>query len=382
MDTFSINDFTAGKNNIAKETSLPDKSLREALNVDIDNSGKVRQRNGYTKIYSGINVSSIYKRYFCENGTLKYLNDDNTATDIISGLSPTLNYVEFNNIIYVTDGFNNYKLSGINVYHLSIPTPTLVGSIPADGDIQITYAYRDQLTGEIGGAPLALANSTSYNKSGYDLIRYETTGDDGRLYTDDGTLCETQFMEPLPGGQIIEYYKGRLYIAEGSTLWFSEPHRYGLTLRESNFFNFPERITICLSSDNGLFIVADKTYFIGFDKNETPIIKTVTQSKAVEGTGIKILATDLRLNEFNNSDIAYWFSDSGANIGLPNGKIINLSEDVLAVADNTSKFGNSIIKKYNGITQIISSMSKGGEISKLQSNDSATLTIIRNGVEI
>lgn len=57
-ETIDLGKFPLGKNNIAKETSLPEGSLRDAINVDIDNSGKPRLREGYKLLYSGINTGS------------------------------------------------------------------------------------------------------------------------------------------------------------------------------------------------------------------------------------------------------------------------------------------------------------------------------------
>ncbi|HFB07033.1 MAG TPA: hypothetical protein ENJ92_01170, partial [Chloroflexi bacterium] len=75
-DTIPLGKFPAGKNDVAKETALPEGALREALNVDIDDAGNIRLREGFEKVYSGTNVRSLHKRYFAEGDKLKYLNAD------------------------------------------------------------------------------------------------------------------------------------------------------------------------------------------------------------------------------------------------------------------------------------------------------------------
>ena len=377
-ETVDLGKFPLGQNNVAKETSLPEGALREAINVDVDNSGNIRRREGYALLYSGIDIDSLYKRYFREAGELKYLNDDNTATVIVDVVG-TVSYTEFNDLIYYTDGLNNGILDGFNAYPLGIPTPRLMGSEPTQGQIVTTYTYRDQITGEESGAARALYNATTYDKVGYDTVRYDTTGDDGRLYAS-GRILQTQFLDPIPAGQIIEYYKGKLYIAEGSTLWFSQPHYYGLTRISDDFFNFPSKITICIAVDSGIYVVADKTYFITFSKTEEAQIKEVSQNKAVEGTGLLVPGSDLGY-EFEG-EVAYWFSEVGPVAGLPNGQLHNLTDDAMAVPDNTDNIGASLYRETNGIRQIISTMAQGGEVAELQSRDVASVTVIRNGIVV
>lgn len=377
-ETIDLGKFPLGKNNIAKETSLPEGSLRDAINVDIDNSGKPRLREGYKLLYSGINISSLYKNYFKEGSYLKYLNEDNTADILVTGITNKIAYTEFNERIYFTDGVTTGILDGKSSYPLSIPTPAISGIIPINGSVQIAYAYRDITTGEIGGTSIALTDGIAPDLAGHDLIQYKSNGDDGRLFDIAGNLTQTQFVEPMPAGHIIEYYRGKLYIADGSTLWYSQPYRFGLHKPSEDFFNFPERITICIALDNGIFVIADKTYYISFNKNEEANMVAVSQSKAVEGTGLKVPGTDLNLEI--EGEVAYWFAEDGATLGLPDGRVQKLTKDVLAVSNNIDKIGASMLSQYNGIKQIISSMPIGGEISNLQSNDTATLIVIRNGV--
>lgn len=379
-DTVDLGKFTKGKNNVAKETSLPEGSLREAINVDIDDVGNARRREGYELLYSGSDIDSLYKNYFREGSSLKYLNDDNTASIVTSVAKYKISYTKINELIYCTDGTDNFILDGLTAYPLGAPTPKLMGQEPESGDIQTTYTYRNQLTGEESGAARGLVNAVSSEKVGYDLIQWNTTGNDGRFYDASGRILETQFMDILPAGQIIEYYKGKMYIADGSTLWFSQPYRFGVNKTSADFFSFPSHITICVAVDSGIYVVADQTYFITFSKTEEASLREVSQDVAVEGTGLLISGSDLGF-EFE-SEVAYWFGPKGATIGLPDGQVHNITDDVLVINDNSSNIGASLYKEYNGIKQIISSMPIGGEVSALQSQDSATLTVIRNGVVI
>ena len=411
VDTVDLGKFPLGKNNIAKETSLPEGSLRDAINVDVDDAGNTRLREGYELLYSGSGIGSLFERYFREGTELKHLNDDNTATTI-GNVEGKVRYTKVNDLIYYTDGYSNGVIHGMETTPLSIDTPkTFQVEHSSNGSLEpglylVTCAYIS-LDGVISGAPIT-TEIKLFTTGGITvtvpqptipgkIIIYCTPFDSPTLYEQailsyginvytinsirkDNRTCATQFMESMPAGQIIEYYKGKLYIANDDVLWFSEPHRYGLTIPSKNFFYFPERITICIAVDSGIYIVADKTYFLTFSKTEEASIKEVSNKKAVEGTGLKVSGGFFKF-EFE-SDLAYWFSEIGAVVGLPNGQIHNLTEDVLAIPDNSSMVGTSLQREYNGINQIISTMPKGGEVASLQSTDTATLTVIRNGVVV
>jgi len=410
-ETVDLGKFPLGMNNVAKETSLPEGSLREATNVDIDDTGNVRLRQGFELLYSGNNIDSLYKRFFREGNDFKYLHDDNTA-EIIGQVIGRLSYIEVNEKIYFTDGNRNqYVDSSLSAELLGIETPRQVtGSVTgsggmAPGQYQVTCAYTNGT--EVSGTPTAtqfeltstggLSLNIPQPIGNYSIVIYVSGLNDARLFhqviipkgtitypiytvNTEANICKTLNLNKLPAGQIIEYYKGKIYVAKDNVLWYSEPHRYGLTRNSRNFFNFADRITICAAVDNGIFVVADKTYFITFNKDTEAKITEVSQNKAVEGTSLKISGGDLKFDF--ESECAYWFSEIGPVVGLPNGQVQNLTEDVMAVPDNTSSVGSSLFRETNGIKQLISTMAQGGEISELKSNDKASITVIRNGIAV
>ena len=58
-DLVALGPFPGGVNNVARETSVPARSLREAINVNLSDDGKLRRREGYTLLESLPNASSI-----------------------------------------------------------------------------------------------------------------------------------------------------------------------------------------------------------------------------------------------------------------------------------------------------------------------------------
>ena len=317
--TISLEAFIKGINNVAKETNLPEGFLREALNVDIDKEGVIRRRSGYTQVYSGTNCHSLYKNYFVEAGELKKLNDDYSASVMVSGLDPNryLSYDDVNDKIIYTNGRINGFVDGNT---LSVPNPLsqpnlseTTGLLTA-GTYSIAICHINFSTGEISGtgkskqitvgdnSGILLTNipNNSYgtaifmsNANGEELFFTASISPGNTSYTVVSTgnsrrVLDTQHMTALPAGQLIQYHDGRLYVADDTTLWFSQPMRLGLCKLQENFFQFKSRITVLLAVENGLFVVADKAYFLTGGVVKDMTLKEVHRSTGIPGTGIKL----------------------------------------------------------------------------------------------
>ncbi len=420
-ETVDLGKFPAGKNDVAKETALPEGALREALNVDIDNEGNIRLRQGFEKIYSGSNIRSLYKGYFAEGGMLRHLNADNTATDVVAVDSQNrIDYCEINDRTYCTDGENNWVLNGIQAEPLGIVEPLGVPNAqPVTGSLQagrylMTVAYRNVVTGETSGCPNAspghVAQGTGVRffnipqpiSADYETVVYMSDYDGNIMFEQvsvpfgvtevvvssirvDTSSCTTLHLTQMPSGHFIEYYRGKMYIAQDNVLWYSKAMYYGACRKATNFFTFAKRITVLIAVDNGVFIVADRTYFLSFEKTAESNLVELSHDTAVEGTAISVSGMEFGLE--TELDVAFWMGSTGAMLGIPAGvqgaPLINLTDDTLALKDLTDAKGSSTYKEYNGIKQVVSSVEQSGVPgSSLAAQDSATLTIIRNGVEI
>lgn len=405
-ETKKLNRFDKGMNNVDQDTDLPEGSLREAINVDITRKGRVRRRKGYTEIYSGIGIHSLWERYFVESGTLKILLEDNSSADIVSGISTKhLSYCE----LLSTICFSNEDSIGTIDGPLSVPTiystPNLAivsGTLKA-GQYQVSFCNVSP-TGEEGGATNPIVINVP-DESGIEVSSIPLDGYDVRLFLskpngtalfeqvtiastipsvtlmsqrDDLTVCETLFMSEMPAGQIVREFKGRLYVAEGNTLWYSEAQRYGLCNLSHNFFQFSDRITVVQETENGIFVVADKTYFLPGNDPSQSLLTIVGKSKGVEGTGITTDAKNFSV-DFNGK-VAYWYSEKGVILGFPNGQIKYLTEDRYDHKVIATK-GITGYREQDGIRQMITNLfEQNSEGSAFGASDNVTAQVIRNGV--
>jgi hypothetical protein len=173
--------------------------LKEAMNVDIDNTRAIKSRPGYDKVLTGSDIHSLWsddKTCLFVDGTVLYQMDDvYTKTAIKTGLtaSARMSYVPVNDRIYYTNNF------------------------------------------QIG-----------YLKEGADNI----LSDPAR-----------EFKSPLPAGCFIEYFMGCLFVAVGNILYISDPLCDYFDIR-TGYRIFTNDIVMLRAVDNGLYVADDKVWFI------------------------------------------------------------------------------------------------------------------------
>jgi len=408
--------WPAGINNVAKDTAVPENALRDALNVDLDNVGKPRLRKGRTKVYSGVGTHSIHNAVcglvFVEGSTFNALLPDYTASSIGELVSSDrVAYATLNDATYLTNGFEVWHLSEDKTLKLNgvanpdgqpLPDFTAAAGALEPGQYLFAVTFVDS-QGEESGASLAidittstagsitLSNIPQNSEASYVRI-YGTETDGGVLRefaeipmgvtsyaitrTVQGRLLETQFMRRLPAGNLIAHFKGRLYVARGDTLWYSEALRYGLCKPADNFVSFPEEITVVQPVEDGMYVVADKTYFLSGTNPKEIRQVVVSDYDAIFGTG-----TTMRGSAFDPDivgDVAYWYSKAGAMLGLPGGIVRPLMENSVALPSYEE--GVSGMREENGIRQAVTALRGSGTAAKFAMGDEFVVTVKRNGI--
>lgn len=413
MKTTKLPKFIGGIDNISKETDIPKGFVREALNVDFDKNGNVSTKEGYTLIYPG-NCHSLFEGFFCEGASLKYIDTNNDVT-IITGLVAENNYLSYcrlNDDLVFTDGIGiGHVLPDNTVELLAPPSPNdqpdaeQTAGILEGGEYQYALCNVSE-NGTISGTGIAKKIAVSHGSgiifSGMETGNYlkalfisNVNGTEmyfrGFVPLNDaeytlsnldykGYALDTQFMTQLPAGQIIRYFKGKLFVADNNILWFSQPLRYGLCKEADDYFQFPGRITVVEPVEDGIFVIADKTYFLkGTNSDEFSLDDYVNSDGAIEGSSLQVTGDDFGIE--SERTIAFWVSTSGLVLGLPGGSIKNLTSKHVAIGKNIVK-GSSLYREVNGKKQILTSLNGGGETDTFTSTDTITSTIIRNGVEI
>jgi len=417
-------DISGGKNNVAKETELPKGSVRELLNADLSNSGGISRRPGYSKIYDAGSdavhslFSSKLQTLFVQAGTLRKLNQDYSATVLDSGIDPNhyMSYAEVNSKVYFSNGIDTgvvHEDDSVSPWGVKEPTGQPLLTLNADGNLwegtyQVAITFVDSNGQESGSTtaesidvPAGYGITCSLFPTSADaaFINIYLTAPNGtilhhRAQVPMGTVTvnflsnpdgygkqlETQFMEQMPPGHIVRYFKGRMWVAVGDMLVFSPGLRYGLYDPRHTYFRFPARITIVQPVEDGVYVVSDQTYFLAGTDPMQMSQRVVYSDGAVEGTGLSVPPTMIKEDEFDQLPdyLAFWYSSNGAVLGLPGGQVRTITEDVLSIPEFGR--GATLLRNANGIRQLVTSLTSRGNESGFGASDSATAEIRRNGV--
>ena len=171
-----------------------------------------------------------------------------------------------------------------------------------------------------------------------------------------GALCSTQFLTPMPTGDMVRWHNGRLYTAKFDTLSFSEalrPHLYSLahnTIQFSGWISFIEPVVdgIYVGDSRGVWFLAggDPTKFT---------LRRVSTHRAIHRSSLiapsryfpeKMVQTD--------APVAVWLSTAGYIVGMQGGSVVELHSDRIQVP--TGLLGRSTLLLRDGRKQIITTV--------------------------
>ena len=398
--------FPLGMNNKTESHDLPPGSVRNAVNVDFTDSGRIRRRDGITKIYSGINVRDSFDcpigTFFVEGSDLKSLNDDNSATILKGGIhGDTVAYEYRNEICYFSDGLITLKIypdGSVTQWGIDIPVAPLIhetaGSCDA-GDYIAAVTFVDingkesgisgyAVTAIVSGKGIKFINlpfSTDPQVVGLSLYLSMPNGSSlfhvGQVangtaaYTvsspgyDTGRILENGNIVKPPACSIIKYYHGRMYNVVKNVVWYTEEFAPDWCDSSKNYLQFPHDIVMMQPVTDGIYFADTKsTVFYAGAGPADFIVQDVFDYGAVYGLSKKI----------KNSNNVVWVSQRGVVIGGPSGQIRNLDENNLAIG--TADSASLLIREENGLRQVLASL-KNPTTSTLVCSSFATVEVIR-----
>ena len=273
--------------------------LAVAADVEISDKGRLSRRKGYTSVLSG-----SYHSLFCNGGDcicvsgtslLQVLPDYTTVILDTVTENAKLNAVQVNNRIYWCNGYEKgYVENGAN---------------------------NDWVIGDYVG-PTTLRSLVS-----------------------------------PPTGTLVEYYNGRMYVVQGSALWFSEELNYGAFDFLRGIIPFATNIHMVRAVNDGIYISnAEGIYFLeGTYPGEFRLVHK-SSATAIPGTDAKFFGDLLydRDGKFfitkSNKKAAIWLSDKGICAGFSAGNFVNLTEEKLeSLPNGLSGSGVVYNNKYVGL---------------------------------
>ncbi len=381
-----------GLNNVLPAHELGLKFLQEAKNVDIDDKGKIRRMKGNSSVFSG-DVHSIDSNndicLFREGAALKRFWSDYSTTTLRTGLTTAkipMAYLFLNSLVYYSDGMATGIIQdgiGSRSWGLSVPlAPQLSatwGHMSA-GRYQVSLTYvRDDgqesgtdvavyidLSSESGitiQLPQSSDSSVEYinvyiSSANGDVLYLAQTLTHGTLeaiYRGDTTEfnlpLNTQLLQPAIAGNVIEYYNGRVYIAQDNVLWYSEPYAYELFNIAENFIQFDKNITLLGAVGDGMFLTTEEeTVFLSGDN--PPFRKTRKAGYgAYPGKVVKADASKVGRGTIDGIAL-FWESVKGKCVGFNEGIFKNLTENKYSYVHGRRNAG--IFRQAQGMNQYIS----------------------------
>lgn len=423
--------FPLGIDNLHREDSLPFGALREAINIDLDYQGKPSRRRGKQRVLEGEvhSITALPQGGLAAvvDGDLNvYSIDDPTApalvTTVVADIGDrTLSWGHTPHRSFWTDGASLRMLTAAFQDDEAWPRvpgwpatadPMSAGGLAA-GDYQVVLTSVDNAGRESGAGRAFLVSSvpegggillsglpdppearflavyvTAANDDVLHLVAMATPGDAYMITGGDrGRVLEPQqqWLEPMPAGQALCVCMGRLFVAQGRTLYFSEPTRYGAMLPD-NRITFGENISLLAPTGSGpeagLYVAAGRRtmYLAGGNPKEAPL--TVARAVgAVPGTSILVhtSAFSSAFKDLPPNQASVWISADGVYcLGLPGGSILPLTEKRLVLPLNATD-GATMLRTDDGLSQIVTSLS-GGDTNTAGATDKLVGTIYRGGI--
>lgn len=421
-DMLNMPGWPRGKVNRLAEHATPIEALREALNVDILNDGKAQRRPGYQLVEAG-DWHSLWS-----DDTLAYMLGVKNGDLVLATQSGTVaslaSYIGANEVSYTAMAgkayWTNGSFSGC-VWQDQInrpwaldtpPPPTQVSDYEAGGlvagEYQICATFQDDMGMESGAGQSVLC--TLSNVGGilcqglpeipaewrYNIYVTDTNGDVFYLAAQlkPGTTSyiigksgrsrqlETRWLNPLPNGQLVASGGGRLFVAHGAVLRWSEPLRGGLSRLDKNYTRYPAHIdaigVVGLGEQaSGVYVCAGKrTYFMPGSDPSNWQQRVAFPSGAVRGTATKVRA-GLFGADYQGFGMLWVSTDGGYCLGLPDGQVVALTEAqyVTPIADS----GRVALRRAPGLEQAIALL-RGTAVNSLAFSDSVVAEVNDYGV--
>lgn len=239
MQTVKLFSGTSGLNTKIDPTRAPFSPevgipwLATAKNVMVDDSGRISRIKGYSKKLSG-SFHSLYHgagmTVAVTGDALSIIHQDFTRTPI-RNITPhaQMSYVTVDGKIFYANGFE-------------------IGYI--ENELSAVWAYH-------GPRP--------------------------------GANTDREFSSP-PIGDMVQHYKGRMLMAAGDTIWYSEPYDFSAFDYARNFLRFENRVTMILPVDSGIYVSDEKDLFFlhGDASKESFFVKRkLFALPAIKGTGVQ-----------------------------------------------------------------------------------------------
>lgn len=316
-DSVVINQFKGLKNTVSAERLRANELVR-ALNVDIDDVGQIHRRRGYTRKATG-NFHSLYnngvRTFVVKDNTLSVVNPDYTFIGIKTNIGP-------GPLAYVTVGDNTYFTSAVTSGYVNNTTLTV-------------YPW-----GQNGGDGLWLSPVVN------------PTATLGQV---DG-----KYLGAPPLATDMDWFQGRIYMAQGNVLWATELYNYNYVDQTKNYYYFEDPITIVGAVTDGFYVGTTRAvYFMSGTFNALKR-EPLTSYGAIPGSLVYVPVELIHPEDSmpNSKNAVVFMTTSGLNAGFDDGVCYNLTQNDVLLPDMVSM--PAMFRRQDGVNQYVGVANSAG----------------------
>ena len=142
----------------------------------------------------------------------------------------------------------------------------------------------------------------------------------------------TRVYNNPPVGTIIKLFSGRVYIASGSVLWYSEPFGPNLFRAATNYIPFPAEIIMVAPVVGGIFVSTTKKIYFFAGKDVTQFQQSVVAHyPAIKGTDCEVDGIAVRGGKISPAPMQMFTTTMGICVGTADGQLVNLTFEELDI---------------------------------------------------
>lgn len=397
-----------------RNTTTPERfapgELATASDVDIDNSGRLLSRQGFTEINSTA-CHSLYsdqtRSLIMQGAVLRLINPDLSLTTLttLSNTSP-VSYMTVNGVTYFSNGVDTGRIQGSTALPWGIDPP--IGQPAASavsGSLQPgTYLYAltftraggfESGTGVAGVIDLPTGGgiqftgvevSTNPEVSG--KILYLSTPNGETLYramelTNGATTAvyrnpaeqltiplATQFVTPPPAGTMVREYNGTAYVVVGNTIYYSDAYDFESFRMDKQFLQLPTDVSMFECVNGGVYLgtldTSDKEtgaiWYLSGERPDTFRWMKLYDYGVIPGTAVKTEAAYFQPPSPNDPvwsrPAVVWATRHGACVGYDNGQATNITETRYSFP--SAQGGAGMVRQTKGFAQYIAVLRGAG----------------------
>lgn len=384
--------WAKGANNIAKPERLPEGFVRDLVNLDPTEGGQLELRADSRRVLEAaamrLAVALPGLVVYVDGSAIGCYSGETDSAEVIGSVigAGDLSGVAFDGQVYLSGIEDSLRVDGVSVKPWAVPEPTftlevVAGDLPAGIYKVAVTAFGDD--GEESGVEplivrIAASQAIRVTSGDHRVLRaYVSQANGSTLYSqgpliggamaitrvdDHRERLETTGLVPLPACSMLAAHHSVIVGIADHYVVFTSPMFPHLMDPIAGFFRYPEPPSLIASTEGGVYVVADKTYFITGLDTDTPSQVAVLDIGGVKGSAVSL-----------PDGSAAWFTRYGQAIGNSAGEVSLPNRK--SYAPDLASHGSAGVVENNGNSMVVTTMRGVAKPNNLATGDFADLEV-------